>query len=105
MIKGREVIIGSELMTTKGFLNVTNIETVLEVGYACPLTESGTLLINGCHVSCYSDCISHELADVVSWPIKTFSFLQNLGANENGVHKYYSALECVNDLFNLKLTD
>jgi len=44
-----------------------------EVWTCCPLTQSGTIIVNGAPVSCFA-CVDHWLAKVVLMPLTHFGF-------------------------------
>ena len=64
------------------FSKVVKISVKVERGFIAPLTESGTLIINGIHVSCYAFS-SHSLAHFVMKPIAYwYSLKKYLGYEE-----------------------
>lgn len=74
------------------------IESEIKQGYIAPLTESGTILVNNVHASCYAEINSHWLADLVMKPVNLWYKLSKyLGAsdtnNENGINFYVTILQ------------
>jgi hypothetical protein len=58
-------------MTNNGslvFSKIIAIEEKIEAGYIAPLVESGKLLVDGIHASCYADINSHMLAHLALKP-------------------------------------
>ena len=60
------------LMNNNGsvaFSKILSIEEKIEAGYIAPLVESGQLLVDGIHASCYADVNSHMLAHLALKPL------------------------------------
>jgi hypothetical protein len=79
--------------STKSFsiVNVTNKTElyILKSGIYAPLTESGTLIVDNIHVSCFSLAKSHRLAQFF---FEIFNFLGKLIKLSNDSYQVYSKL-------------
>ena len=76
---------------------VSRINYELKRGYIAPLTNQGTLLVNGVHASCYAEINSHYLADVAMTPLKLWNILVNLfdyerSKDETSINTYADAI-------------
>ena len=60
-------------LTSMTMKRVVSIGKETRYGAYAPLTEHGTLLVNGVHVSCYGNLNSHEIADYVFVPLKLWT--------------------------------
>ena len=49
---------------------VVNVSNVVKQGYAAPLTEQGTLIVNHVAASCYGVINSHHVAHAVLAPMR-----------------------------------
>ena len=56
-----------------GFLKVSKISQVIEVGFCCPITDSGNIMVNGILTSCFA-----HLSDISIFG-KTFISAQTIG--------------------------
>ena len=57
---------------------VSRVNYELKRGYIAPLTNQGTLLVNGVLASCYAEINSHYLADVAMTPLKLWHQIAGL---------------------------
>lgn len=88
-------------------LKVERIEFDMKTGFSAPLTQAGTILVNGVDSSCYAQVNSHFLADLSMAPLKIWSRLRKLlsiNNNNNNRHHvevgaYSSALYRLASLF------
>lgn len=68
---------------------VKRIEFEMKMGFTAPLTQEGTILVNGVDASCYAQVNSHYLADLAMTPVKLwfkakqFLFSRIIMTNEN----------------------
>jgi hypothetical protein len=82
------------------FSKVYKISVHIENGFIAPLTESGTIIVNGIHASCYT-INSHYLAHLTMKPlIYWHKFNKMIGFNDvesneihNSRHLYLSFLK------------
>ena len=72
------------------FSKVTRINLIIENGLTAPLTESGTIIVNGIHASCYAVCDSHSHAHIAMKPLvywyKLRQFFSTFELNSNPIH-------------------
>ncbi len=86
---------------SSSFSRVVKINFEMKNGYIAPLTESGTLIVNGVKASCYASINSHELAHFAMQPLifwhKITNFLgftqKKANAKENTKHIYLAFLK------------
>jgi hypothetical protein len=76
-IQAKQVKIGQTILTMKEYSKVTNISNHIEKGFIAPLTESGTLIVNGIHTSCYT-IRNHNIAHLIMKPIVWLHYLKKL---------------------------
>lgn len=75
--------------------NIRSIEIQLKHGYATPITEQGTLLVNNISSSCYASVYHHHIGHMAMAPLRwihrikqIFGLINKNGNNENGLHWY-----------------
>ena len=72
-LKAKYVKLGDELQVlmngTFSFSQVISMIHQFENGFIAPLTESGNLVVNGIHASCYTGVNSHSLAHLFFQPL------------------------------------
>lgn len=51
---------------------VLAVSTVERQGAFAPVTQEGTMIVDGVLVSCYADIADHDLADTLMAPLKSF---------------------------------
>lgn len=56
----RKIQPGHCLLTDDGVETVATVESLSKPGYYSPVTESGTIIVNGVHASCFSSVESHK---------------------------------------------
>ena len=76
---------------------VSNVTDVIKQGYMAPLTEEGTLIVNGVAASCYATINSHAVAHAVMAPMRwwygLFGGATKVGETmSTGVHWFPKAL-------------
>ncbi|KAK4524788.1 hypothetical protein GAYE_SCF06G2691 [Galdieria yellowstonensis] len=65
VIKSKQIVRGNKLLTRQeGFATVHSVESLISKGVYAPLTESGTLLVDGISCSCYAYFSSHWVANL-----------------------------------------
>lgn len=57
---------------------VKRIEFQVKTGFVAPLTNEGTILVNGIDSSCYAEANNHFLADLAMKPLKLWYKLEKL---------------------------
>lgn len=69
---------------------VMSVSTAERFGAFAPVTQEGTMIVDGVWVSCYADIVDHNLADSLMSPLKSFYNMapQTLGARGLNVHGY-----------------
>lgn len=69
---------------------VMSVSTAERFGAFAPVTQEGTMIVDGVWVSCYADIVDHDLADSLMSPLKSFYNMapQTLGARGLNVHGY-----------------
>ena len=69
---------------------VLGVALAQQKGAFAPVTEEGTLLVDGVWVSCYADIGDHQLAHYLMTPLRSFYGLapQVLGAGGGYMHGY-----------------
>ena len=86
-VKATNVVVGDSLQIFSLKLNrltdffVSRVSFELKTGFIAPLTNQGTLLVNGVHASCYAEINSHYLADVAMTPLKLWYMIAELFGN------------------------
>jgi len=91
---------GSSIVTTR----VSKVKLKQKHGAFAPLTEEGTLLVNGIMASCYALTENHNMAHLgfLPWRIVNRNF-NHLGNNsvQTGEHWYVQMLQIINKLFGI----
>lgn len=97
-------IIGSH-----GHLQATRIRSVdvqLQQGYATPITQHGTLIVNNVSSSCYSSIYHHDLGHMAMAPLRwfhqakqIFGLINRNEMNKNGIHWYPRTLNNIVQMF------
>ncbi len=78
---------------------IVEIQHELKKGYTAPLTESGTILANNIHASCYAEVNSQLIADLAMKPMKIwykiskYFGINNESKSENGLSLYATILQ------------
>jgi hypothetical protein len=99
------------LMTTNGsfkFSKIISINEKIEPGYIAPLVESGHLLVDGIHVSCYTGINSHLLAHIALKPLiywyKFSKYMEFEQADLKDLQKeqYYNPYVAIFNYFKIK---
>ena len=69
---------------------VTSVSVAERVGAFAPVTQEGTMIVDGVWVSCYADIVDHDLADSLMAPLKSFDGWapRMLGARGKYAHGY-----------------
>ena len=72
------------------FDEVTAVSAAERQGAFAPVTQEGTMIVDGVWVSCYADIADHDLADYLMAPLKSFYRWapQMLGARGTYAHGY-----------------
>ncbi|XP_078356037.1 tiggy-winkle hedgehog protein-like [Oculina patagonica] len=72
------------------FDHVIAVSKAERVGAFAPVTQEGTMIVDGVWVSCYADIADHDLADYLMTPLKSFYGWapQMLGARGKYAHGY-----------------
>lgn len=102
-----DLVVGDKLMVISDFTMkpdlIVTIDLVQEKGFISPLTETGTILVNGILASCYAVAGSHDEAHIAMAPLRLYSKAKKLGqylgllAQDDqdppmGIHPYGAAL-------------
>ncbi|KAK4522390.1 hypothetical protein GAYE_HTGSCF06PCTG21G0275 [Galdieria yellowstonensis] len=65
VIKSKQIVRGNKLLTRQeGFATVQSVKSLISKGVYAPLTESGTLLVDGISCSCYAYFSNHWVANL-----------------------------------------
>ncbi len=79
--------------------HIRSIDIQLKHGYATPITQDGTLLVNNVSSSCYASVYHHHLGHMAMAPLRwihrakqIFGLINKNETNENGIHWYPRAL-------------
>jgi hypothetical protein len=108
-IRAEYINLNDEFQVSNGtllsFSKVTSINQLVENGFIAPLTESGSLIVNGIHASCFAGVSSHSLAKLFTKPLVYFYNLKKyfqklekpnyleLPQQENFIHPYIAFLK------------
>jgi hypothetical protein len=86
------------IMGQNGHLEASRIRSIdiqLKQGYATPITQHGTLIVNNVSSSCYSSIYHHHLGHMAMAPLRwlyqakqIFGIVNKNEMNENGIHWY-----------------
>ncbi|UJR27313.1 hypothetical protein I4U23_008606 [Adineta vaga] len=78
---------------------IRSIDVQLKYGYATPITQHGTLLVNRISSSCYASIHHHSIGHIAMAPLRwihqtkqIFGLIDTKETNENGIHWYPKAL-------------
>jgi hypothetical protein len=92
-----------------GHLQSTGIRSIdvhLKQGYATPITQHGTLIVNNVTASCYSSVYQHKLGHMAMAPLRwfyqakqIFGFDNRNEMNTNGMHWYPRTLNNIVHMF------
>ena len=91
---------GSSIVTT----SVSKIKLKLNYGAFAPLTEEGTVLVNGIMASCYALTENHSMAHLSFLPWRAVNGVFNQFGNssvQTGEHWYVQILRIINRLFGI----
>ncbi|CAF0757557.1 unnamed protein product [Adineta ricciae] len=79
--------------------SIRSIDVQLKHGYATPITQHGTLLVNSISSSCYASIHHHSIGHLAMAPLRwihqtkqIFGLINKNETNENGIHWYPKAL-------------
>ena len=85
---------------------IRSIDVRLGQGYATPITQHGTLIVNNISSSCYSSIYHHRLGHMAMTPLRLFHHAKQIfgtvNKNEkikNGIHWYPRTLNNIVHLF------
>jgi hypothetical protein len=98
------------IMNEDGHLEPSSIRSIdveLRRGYATPITEQGTLIVNRIGSSCYSSIYDHHLGHTAMAPLRwihraqqIFGFVnKDTNSHENGIHWYPRTLNNLLHMF------
>jgi hypothetical protein len=78
----------------------------MKSGYATPITQHGTLLVNNVSSSCYASIYHHYIGHMAMAPLRwiyrakqIFGLINKNEINENGIHWYPRALNNIVHMF------
>ena len=78
---------------------IRSIDIHLKNGYATPITQHGTLLVNNVNASCYSSVYHHTMGHIAMAPLrllhranKLFGLVNQNESQPNGIHWYPKVL-------------
>ncbi|CAF4108500.1 unnamed protein product, partial [Rotaria magnacalcarata] len=78
---------------------ILSIDVQIKRGYATPITQHGTLLVNNVSSSCYASIYHHSIGHLAMAPLRwahqakqIFGLINTSETNENGIHWYPKAL-------------
>ena len=85
---------------------IRSIDIVLEHGYATPITQHGTILVNNVSSSCYASVYRHRVGHAAMAPLRwmhqakqILGLMNRNETNTNGLHWYPRALNNIAHLF------
>ena len=85
---------------------IRSIDVQLKHGYATPITEHGTLLVNSISSSCYASIHHHYIGHMAMAPLRwlhqakqIFGFMNTKETKTNGIHWYPKALNNIAHMF------
>ncbi|CAF0895587.1 unnamed protein product [Adineta steineri] len=86
--------------------NIRSIDVELKHGYATPITQHGTLLVNSVSSSCYASIYYHSIGHMAMAPLRwihqlkqIFGLINKNETNDNGIHWYPRALNNIVHMF------
>lgn len=78
---------------------ILSVDVQIKHGYATPITQHGTLLVNNVSSSCYASIYHHSIGHLAMAPLRwahqakqIFGLINTSEKNENGIHWYPKAL-------------
>lgn len=83
--------------STQQLEKVKSVTSYVSNGVFAPLTENGTLVVDGIYVSCYAHTKCHTRAHNAFLPLRILAKVGHY-CPRNGIHKYASFLKTVKDL-------
>lgn len=85
---------------------IRSIDVQLKQGYATPITQHGTLIVNNVSSSCYSSIYHHDLGHMAMAPLRwfhqakqIFGLIDRNEMNKNGIHWYPRTLNNIVQMF------
>ncbi|CAF3868813.1 unnamed protein product [Rotaria sp. Silwood2] len=85
---------------------IRSIDLQIKHGYATPITQHGTLLVNNVSSSCYASIYHHSIGHMAMAPLRwihqakqIFGLINKNETNENGIHWYPRALNNIVHMF------
>jgi len=85
---------------------IHSIDIQLKHGYATPITQHGTLLVNNVSSSCYASIYHHYMGHMAMAPLRwiyrakqIFGLINKNETNQNGIHWYPRALNNIVHMF------
>ena len=81
---------------------ITNIDTIVRLGFIAPLTNEGTLIVNNIATSCYATVHNHQLAHRVLLPMRWWYRLfgvSHVSKEINGIHWFPKTLYKLTEFF------
>lgn len=85
---------------------IRSIDVQLKQGYATPITQHGTLIVNNVSSSCYSSIYHHNLGHIAMAPLRwfhqakqIFGIVNKNQMNKNGIHWYPRTLNNIVQMF------
>ena len=85
---------------------IRSIDVQLKQGYATPITQHGTLIVNNVGASCYSSIYHHDLGHMAMAPLRWYHQAKQMfgrvnkdQANINGIHWYPKTLNNAMHMF------
>ncbi|CAF4477566.1 unnamed protein product [Didymodactylos carnosus] len=86
--------------------SISNITNVWKQGYAAPLTQSGTIIVNHVAASCYATINSHRLAHTILAPMRWWyslsrylSLSAKTDTHQTGIHWFPNVIFKITSYF------